>query len=162
MRETQPRNKVRGNRNAPPVPTPVQRTAVAAAQNSNIIWLCLGLIAVNLFIYAGVWTFDFVNYDDPGYFDNSYVGTGLTWQGVSWAFRTGSMYNWHPLTWLSYMLDVQLFGLHPAVLHTTNLVLHIASTLLLFLALNQMTGMAGRSSFVAGMFAAHPLHVESV
>src|SRR5262245_30695964 len=162
MRETQPRDKVKGNRKAPPVSSPSQRKAARASHGRSIIWICLGLIAVNLFIYAGVWAFDFVNYDDPGYFDNSYVGAGLTWQGLSWAFRTGTMYNWHPLTWLSYMLDVQLFGLHPSVLHTTNLLLHIASTLLLFLVLYQMTGMAGRSSFVAGMFAAHPLHVESV
>jgi protein O-mannosyl-transferase len=162
MRESQPRNRAKANRKTPPASSPLQKNAPSASGNRNTIWICIGLIAVNLFIYAGVWSFDFVNYDDPGYFDNSYVGAGLTWQGVSWALRTGSMYNWHPLTWLSYMLDVQLFGLHPAVLHTTNLLIHIANTLLLFIVLYQMTGMAGRSSFVAAMFAAHPLHVESV
>jgi len=72
------------------------------------------------------------------------------------------MYNWHPLTWLSYMLDVQFFGLNPGALHATNLLLHIANTLLLFVVLYQMTGLAGRSGFVAAVFAAHPLHVESV
>jgi tetratricopeptide (TPR) repeat protein len=72
------------------------------------------------------------------------------------------MYNWHPLTWLSYMLDAQLFGLKPGALHATNLLLHVANTLLLFAVLYQMTSMAGRSAFVAAMFAVHPLHVESV
>jgi protein O-mannosyl-transferase len=109
-----------------------------------------------------VWQFGFVNYDDPGYFQDANVSAGLTWAGLSWAFRTGSTSNWHPLTWLSYMLDVQFYGLNPGSLHLTNLFLHIANTLLLFVVLYRMTSLAGLSSFVAGMFAAHPLHVESV
>ena len=87
---------------------------------------------------------------------------GLTWPGVVWAFESFSVTNWHPLTWLSHMLDCQLYGLKPAGHHLTNLLLHTASTLLLFLVLSRMTGALWRSACVAALFAWHPLHVESV
>ena len=126
-------------------------------------WVCLALIAANLIVFASVWHHDFVNYDDDQYVTtNPVVARGLTWHGVSWAFTTGYAVNWHPLTWLSHMLDVQLYGLDPGPHHLTNLLLHIASTLLLFGLLHRMTGALGRSAFVAGLFAVHPLHVESV
>ena len=76
--------------------------------------------------------------------------------------RLDTLSNWHPLTWLSHMLDVQLYGLNPGPHHLTNLLFHIANTLLLFGLLHRMTGALGRSAFVAGLFAVHPLHVESV
>src|SRR5208282_5651163 len=87
---------------------------------------------------------------------------GLTWPGVVWAFSIFSVANWHPLTWLSHMLDCQVYGLRPWGHHLTNLLLHTGSTLLLFLALSRMTGALWRSSCVAALFAWHPLHVESV
>jgi protein O-mannosyl-transferase len=87
---------------------------------------------------------------------------GLTWHGVAWAFTTEHAVNWHPLTWLSHMLDVQLYGLDAGAHHLTNLLFHIGNTLLLFGLLHRMTGALGRSAFVAGLFAVHPLHVESV
>ena len=105
----------------------------------------------------------FVTYDDPDYVtDNTHVKSGLTVGDVEWAFRTGHAGNWHPLTWLSHMLDVQLFGLKPGGHHITNLVFHIINSILLFLLLRRLTGALWRSTFVAGLFALHPLHVESV
>ena len=126
-------------------------------------WACLALIAVNMIVYAPVWHHGFVNYDDDEYVStNTVVLRGLTWHGASWAFTTGHAGNWHPLTWLSHMLDVQFYGLDPGPHHLTNLLFHIANTLLLFGLLHRMTGALGRSAFVAGLFAVHPLHVESV
>jgi protein O-mannosyl-transferase len=90
------------------------------------------------------------------------VTDGLTLRGVSWAFTTGYAGNWHPLTWISHMLDVQVFGLDAGPQHVTNVVLHAASALLLFALLYGMTGAPGRSWFVAALFAVHPLHIESV
>ncbi|MEN6320298.1 MAG: tetratricopeptide repeat protein [Syntrophaceae bacterium] len=106
----------------------------------------------------------FINdYDDHYYITgNSYVQNGLSWKGIAWAFTTFYASNWHPLTWLSLMFDYELFRLNPAGYHWTNVFFHIASTLLLFLVLNRMTGALWRSGFVAALFAVHPLHVESV
>jgi Flp pilus assembly protein TadD len=118
---------------------------------------------VNLIVYASVRHHDFVNFDDDDYVTaNPVVLRGLTWHGVAWAFTTEHAVNWHPLTWLSHMLDVQLYGLDAGAHHLTNLLFHIGNTLLLFGLLHRMTGALGRSAFVAGLFAVHPLHVESV
>src|SRR6185369_12317299 len=125
--------------------------------------ICLALIALNAVIYAGVRHHEFLNWDDPEYVSsNPFIANGLTWQGVKWALTAGWAANWHPLTWMSHMLDIQLFGLDAGSHHLTNLVFHSANTVLLFLVLFQMTRALGRSAFVAGLFAAHPLHVESV
>lgn len=106
---------------------------------------------------------EFVSYDDGEYvlFNPPVLG-GLSWDGVLWAFTTGHVANWHPLTWLSHMADVSLFGMNPAGHHATNLMLHVLNTLLLFLLLRSMTGSLWRSAFVAALFAVHPAHVESV
>ena len=87
---------------------------------------------------------------------------GVTWSAILWALQTGHAANWHPVTWLSHMLDVQLFGLHAGPHHLVNLLFHTANTLLLFLLFQGMTGALWRSAFVAALFALHPLHVESV
>jgi protein O-mannosyl-transferase len=130
---------------------------------SNPVCLCLLLVVVTLAVYWPATSFDFVNYDDPDYFSsNAQVQTGLTSQGVIWAFSTGHAGNWHPLTWLSLMLDVNLFGKGPAGPHFTNLLFHLANTVLLFLLLRRLTAATWRSAFVAVLFALHPLHVESV
>ena len=106
---------------------------------------------------------EFVNFDDGEYItSNPHLQQGLTWSGAAWAFRTSYASNWHPLTWLSHMLDVQLFGLQPAGHHLTNVFFHSANAVLLFLLLAFTTGATWRSAFVAGLFALHPLHVESV
>jgi hypothetical protein len=117
-------------------------------------WVSLVLIAANLIVYASVGHHDFVNYDDGDYVsENPIVARGLTWHGLSWAFTTGYASNWHPLTWLSHMLDVQLYGLNPGPHHLTNLLFHIANTLLLFGLFHRMTGALGRSALVAGIAA---------
>jgi tetratricopeptide (TPR) repeat protein len=107
---------------------------------------------------------DFVNFDDEDYVgDNSQVTGGLTVHGIAWAFRQFHSNNWHPLTWLSHMLDCQLYGLAwPGGHHLTNVVLHAASAILLLLVLRQMSGAVWPGALAAGLFAIHPLHVESV
>ncbi len=125
--------------------------------------ICLALALLTLTAYWPVWRCDFVRYDDHEYVtENEQIHAGLTWRGVRWAFSTFHAGNWHPVTWLSHMLDCQLYGLKPAGHHVTNLLLHIANTLLLFGVLRRMTGAFWRCAFVAALFALHPLHVESV
>jgi len=127
------------------------------------LFLCLVLTVVTLAAFWQVKDHDFINYDDNEYItENHPVKTGLTFKGVTWAFTTFHAGNWHPLTWLSHMLDVQLFGLKPGWHHLMNLLFHIANTLLLFLVLHRMTKALWQSAFVAALFALHPLHVESV
>jgi tetratricopeptide (TPR) repeat protein len=123
----------------------------------------LVLAVGTLLVYLPMLGHGFVNYDDPDYITNNpHVKAGLTWPGIVWAFQSGEASNWHPLTWISHMMDCQLFGLNPAGHHLTNLFFHTANALLLFLLLNQFTGALWRSAFVAALFAWHPLHVESV
>ena len=106
---------------------------------------------------------DFINCDDPEYVtENIHICHGITIEAIRWAFTTGYAGNWHPLTWMSHMLDVQLFGLNPHWHHLTNLLFHIANTLLLFFVFHRMTKAPWKSAFVAALFALHPLHVESV
>jgi tetratricopeptide (TPR) repeat protein len=125
--------------------------------------LCLALALASWATYAGVSGHSFLSYDDPAYVtQNRQVLAGLTRSSVAWAFTAVHSGNWHPLTWLSHMLDVELFGLDAGAHHLTNLALHVANALLLFGVLARMTGATGRSAFVAGLFALHPLHVESV
>jgi tetratricopeptide (TPR) repeat protein len=128
------------------------------------VFLIYAALALATFAaYEQVCTHDFISYDDPQYvYENQHVMDGLTWNSIKWAFTSFHSYNWHPLTWLSHMLDWQLFGNNPGWHHLTNLLFHIASTLLLFAVLKRMTGALWRSAFVAGAFALHPLHVESV
>ena len=127
------------------------------------IWICLLLAAVTLVAYIRVGTFDFDNYDTARYiYENSTVKKGITVEGIIWAFTTTDVSNWHPLTWLSHMLDVQLYGLEPGPHHLTSLLFHIANTVLLFLIFSRMTGKLWPSSLVAALFAIHPLHVQSV
>jgi protein O-mannosyl-transferase len=125
--------------------------------------LALVIVAAVAIVFAPVARHGFVNFDDPQYVsENSFISDGLTLRGISWAFTSGYAGNWHPLTWISHMLDVQLFGLHAGAHHVVNVGLHTASALLLFVLLYRMTGALGRSWFVAALFAVHPLHVESV
>ena len=121
------------------------------------------LLLVTVAAYLQVFRADFVNYDDEAYVTaNPHVQSGLTAEGLKWAFNIGYQGHWHPLTWLSHMLDCQLFGPSPIGPHAVNLLLHLANTLLLLLVLNRTTGSLWKSAFVAALFAVHPLHVESV
>jgi tetratricopeptide (TPR) repeat protein len=126
-----------------------------------IVSFCL-VVAI-IVIYVPIIHFDFVGYDDELYVtQNSHVQKGFTPESLKWAFTTFHSGNWHPLTWLSHMLDCELYGLSSAGHHWTNVEFHIANTLLLFFILFKMTGVFWRSAFVAAFFALHPLHVESV
>ena len=127
------------------------------------IIICLVLVATTLAVYWQVTNHEFINYDDGLYVtENSHVQAGLTLESIKWAFTTGHAANWHPVTWLSHMLDIELYGLNPMGHHWTNLQFHIANSLLLFFILFKMTGALWKSAFVAALFALHPLHVESV
>ena len=124
--------------------------------------LILLLLLVCL-VYLRALTNDFVRYDDQVYVtENVHVQRGLTWESVKWAFCTPTVPYWHPVTMLSHMLDCELFGLKAWGHHLTNLLLHAANTLMVFLVLRRMTGAYWRSLFVAGLFGLHPMHVESV
>lgn len=121
------------------------------------------LAAATLAVYCPVVGHDFVVYDDPVYvFENPHVRDGLTWDGLCWAFTTDHAANWHPATWISHMIDCQLFGLRPGWHHLVGVLLHAANSVLLYLVLKQMTQATGRSLLAAALFALHPLHVESV
>ena len=125
--------------------------------------MALLLAVATLCVYWPVGRFDFVEYDDLGYVAwNPAVQKGLTLDGLKWAFSTGYQANWHPVTWISHMLDVQIFGSGAAAPHFVNVFFHAANTLLLFAFLYRLTAAMWRSALVAGLFALHPLHVESV
>ncbi|MGO9585110.1 MAG: tetratricopeptide repeat protein [Limisphaerales bacterium] len=129
----------------------------------NQMAVVIGLAIVTLAVYWPVLGCDFINYDDNEYFSsNVHVLGGLTWKNMLWAFQAGGFRFFHPLTWLSLMLDVDLFGKGAGGPHFTNLLLHTANAVLLFLLLRRLTGAHWRSAVVAGLFALHPLRVESV
>jgi tetratricopeptide (TPR) repeat protein len=126
-------------------------------------FICLVLITVTLAVFWQVSNHEFVNFDDDDYVsENPHVQSVLSRQAIIWAFTATRAANWHPLTWLSHMIDCQLYGLNPSGHHLTNVLFHLVNTLLLFLLLNRITGASWRSGFVAALFAVHPLHVESV
>jgi len=125
--------------------------------------VCMFLVATSLLVYIQVIKFDFINYDDGLYIvENPHIKGKLTLENIIWAFSTGYAANWHPLTWLSHMLDFGVYGSNPMGHHWTNLQIHVANSILLFLFLKYLTGVLWRSAFVAALFAIHPLHVESV
>jgi protein O-mannosyl-transferase len=137
--------------------------ADGAEQRWRVAGLCLVLAAITFAVFGQTLHHEFIDFDDNLYvYDNPMVAGGLTWNGIVWAFTHVHSANWHPLTWLSHMLDCQLYGLHPGGHHLTNVLLHIATVIALFLVLRQMTGALWRSAFVAAVFAIHPLRVESV
>ena len=121
------------------------------------------LAGATLAVYLRAIPQGFVHIDDPVYVTgNSHVLTGFSFQNLRWSFVGFHGGNWFPLTWLSLMLDAEVFGDRAASFHFTNVALHAANTVLLFALLAQATGSRGKSAFVAALFALHPLHVESV
>jgi len=125
--------------------------------------ICLLLVAVAFSAFAFVSHCSFIVFDDGTYiFNNTAIQNGVTWEAIKWAFQNFDSSNWHPLTWLSHMLDCQWFALDPAGPHLINLTFHIANTLLLFLLLHNLTGRLWPAAFAAMLFAIHPMHVESV
>jgi len=127
------------------------------------VGICLSLAALTWLVFSQTLWHDFINYDDPRYvYETTRITDGLSLSGIAWAFTHIHSLNWHPLTTISHMLDCQLYGLKAGWHHFTNVVLHTLAAILLFLALQQMTGAIWRSAFVAAVFAIHPLRVESV
>lgn len=132
-------------------------------KNRDDVLIGAGLAVLVLIVYWPTLGHQFVNYDDFDYVvNNGRVKSGITLEGIRWAFTSAHASNWHPVTWLSHMLDVQLFGLSAGGHHLMNLLLHASNTVLLFLLLKMMTGTLWQSAVAASLFAVHPLHVESV
>jgi len=137
----------------------------AAANRDMLLKVIIGtcLATATYVVFFKVVRFDFISMDTAAYvYDNPHLKAGFTLDSVSWAFTSTEISNWHPVTWLSHMADVALFGLHAGAHHHTSLILHIVNTLLLFLFLDAATGRLWRAGLVALLFALHPLHVESV
>jgi len=125
--------------------------------------ICLILAIAILAVYWQVQHYDFVNFDDDKYVtENLNIQAGITLKSVKWAFTNFDQMYWHPLTWLSHMLDCELYGLEPGMHHLTSLLFHIVNTLLLFLVFRKMTGSLWQSAFVAALFALHPINVDTV
>jgi hypothetical protein len=127
-------------------------------------WLVCALLAVATFAaYVSVAGNEFINLDDQDYVvNNLIIRRGVTWAGLQWAFTTLDFGNWHPVTWMSHLLDCQIFGVDPGWHHLTSLGFHVANTLLLFRLLQQLTFRLWPSAFVAMLFGLYPMHVESV
>jgi len=131
--------------------------------DQEAVILALILVAVTLVVYWPVQSFDFVNFDDPIYVTrNPAVQNGVTWDGILWAFSAFHAANWHPLTWISHMIDFSLYQFRAGGHHWSSLQIHLLNTLLLFFVFRRMTGSSNCSAVVAMLFAIHPLHVESV
>jgi len=132
----------------------------------SLVLICVALVLLTIIAYWPIKDCEFTNLDDNRYvYGNGCIQSGLSLNSVKWAFSVKSMEitgNWHPLTWLSLMLDYQIFGLNPHGYHLINLLFHIINSILLFLILQGMTKTPWQSIFVAGLFAIHPLHIESV
>jgi Tfp pilus assembly protein PilF len=128
-----------------------------------MLLICIALAAATFAAFEGVRSNDFVNFDDDKYVtSNEYVQKGLNLESIKWAFTTRYQGNWHPLTWISHLIDVTVFGMKPAGHHLVSVGFHVASVILLFLVLKKMTGAVWPSAFVAAVFGLHPLGVESV
>jgi protein O-mannosyl-transferase len=148
-------------------PTRSQRSRIhlnmSPSREKNVVIYGLLLVAVTLVFYNPIVRNQFVDFDDLSYIvKNNHVVSGVTWTTVKWSFSTFRDGNWHPLTWLSHALDCQIFHLNPVGHHYTNLLIHAASAVLLFLLLWRATGLIWSSLIVAALFALHPVNVESV
>jgi tetratricopeptide (TPR) repeat protein len=144
---------------------PLQSESRPAALKDDwlVYGVCIFLAAIIWGVFGQTLGHEFVNFDDDLYvYENPVVQKGLTWEGFRWALTYGYIGHWHPLTWISHMLDCRFYGLSPGGHHLTNVLLHTATAVLLFLVLRRMTGFLWRSAFVAAVFAIHPLRVESV
>jgi protein O-mannosyl-transferase len=138
-----------------PEESPISKTVLAL--------ICLVLVIAIIAIYSRTFGYGFVAYDDDKYvYENPVIKAGLTAANLAWAFRTFYFANWYPLTWVSYLTDIQFFGLNAGEMHAVNVLLHLLAALLLFLALLRLTRQPWRCALVAGLFALHPLNVQSV
>jgi len=166
MRSQQRRRRSRSSNErvlaSPPIASG-EATTERFRQLRRPLLLAVLLVAATLLVYAQAWRFGFVLIDDPTYVsENPHVQSGLSLPNISWSFAAFHDGNWIPFTWLSLMLDTTVYGFRPVGYHVTNVLLHVANTVLLFVFLARATGNHLRSAFVAALFALHPLHVESV
>ena len=148
-------------------PTRVETNASTGSSSfripANVVWIALGLAGLTCAVYARTLHNGFINYDDDVYiYANPIVQRGLTWHGIVWAFQSTYEGNWVPLSWISFMSTAQAWGANPFGYHLTNLLLHIANVILVFLLLWKGTDYLGRSTLVAGLFAVFPMNVEAV
>ena len=144
-------------------PATNNQAAMTCNRMRSIVLTCIALIAIVFAVYIQVGNHDFLDYDDNVYVTaNPHVTSGITGDTIFWAFTSVYAGNWHPVTWLSHMADVQFYGMNPGGHHLTSVVIHAVSAVLLFLLLCRLTGARWQSLFVAALFALHPLHVESV
>jgi Tfp pilus assembly protein PilF len=144
-------------------PTRVGAAFPLSVNQRGALIIALLLFGGTLLLYVPALNNAFVNYDDPAYVTgNAHVLQGLSWNNIAWAFSTTVEANWHPLTWISHMTDVALFGTNPRGHHLTSILLHALNVVLLFLLLQRTTGYMLRSALVAVLFAVHPLNVECV
>ena len=145
-------------RSSPPRPADGAQTG-----GKSLYWWALALALGTLALFWPAHQFEFVNYDDDVFvFANEHVRRGFTWEGIKWAFLSADIDYWRPLSWLSHMLDVELFGLNPGGHHLSSILIHALNTAVLCLALQALTKRTLSSVLVAGLFAWHPLHIESV
>jgi tetratricopeptide (TPR) repeat protein len=148
------------------IPAPIRATKSLSTSRMNfwaISLIGIGLATITWLVFGQTLGYEFINYDDPEYVvKNAPVTRGLTFDGIAWAFTHVHSCNWHPLTWISHMVDCQFWGLNPTGHHFSNVLLHTVAVILLFLVFREMTAALWRSAFVAAVFAIHPLHVESV
>jgi protein O-mannosyl-transferase len=163
MTRAAPSRKKRPKKESSGQPETPAAATLPDASNSSFAAACLALVVGTLAVYWQTSGHGFIRLDDGQYvYENPMVQAGLTASGFDWAFTTFTAANWHPLTWLSHMLDCQLFGLDAGAHHLVNVAFHLANSVLLFLICARMTRRPWRSLVVAGIFALHPLHVESV
>ena len=134
--------------------------SLSASRGQLLIYLALA--AATLVVYAQIFEHDFINFDTHQYVLNPVVMSGMTQTGVYWAFTTDFVGNWHPVTWLSHMLDVELFGLMAGAHHLSSLLIHVLNVWLVFYLFNKMTHLLWPAALIAALFAIHPTHVESV
>ena len=159
MKAAGSKHKTRAQKISQPAPKPGGR----ASLKKETVLLALLLVVATVAVYFPVRHHPFVRYDDGFYvIDNPHIKSGLDWDTTVWAFTTVYQANWHPLTWMSHALDVQMFQLDAGGHHATNLWLHVVNVLLLFWVLGEATGSIGRSAMVAALFALHPINVETV
>ena len=141
----------------------LQLDSPVAGRTRSTVLICLALILFAVAVYLQVGNHQFLNFDDDVYVTaNPHVASGITAKNILWAFTSVDAANWHPVTWLSHMADVQFYGMNPRSHHLTSVAIHAISTAILFLLLFRITGARWQSSIVAALFALHPLHVESV
>ncbi|MBA4369483.1 MAG: hypothetical protein C0403_17795, partial [Desulfobacterium sp.] len=141
---------------------PISKDTISSRSRSDFL-VYLILLVLILFVYTQTRTHDFINYDDETYItSNSHVTKGLNAQNMIWAFTASWASNWHPLTWISHMMDIEIHGVNPGAHHFTSMLFHILNSFLVFFLFRKMTGELWKSCFLAVVFAIHPLHVESV